>query len=305
MNVKLSIIIPAFNVGKFITECINPILEIRTIPIEVIIVNDGSTDNTREVLNTINDSRVKVINHEINKGLPAARNTGFKASSGEYIIPLDSDDIPLPETWLNLLDLLEANAETIIAYGHLQFFNDGDKFTPNHNLDFNNPSGNVLSKIVVENSFMAIGTALIKRNAIQQAGLWNESLMIGEDWEMWCRLAEVGDFQYLPRLALGYRQHKKSITKSDVLINIEMMKMPIDIIFKRLEESQKLGSGYQALRMTALSNMHYTVAMKSVKHKKYKFALSHLYISFKYKPSKILYLLNYPFRSLNRIIMHG
>ena len=90
---KLSIIIPAYNTEKYIKQCIDSVINIRNIENEIIVVNDGSTDRTKDILKeyTENNDRIKVITQE-NQGASAARNTGIKASKGDYIYFLDSDD---------------------------------------------------------------------------------------------------------------------------------------------------------------------------------------------------------------------
>lgn len=302
---KLSVVIPAFNVEKYIKECLDPIIEFRGLDFEIIVVNDASTDGTLAILNQYNDKRLKIINHKINRGLPAARNTGFKASSGEYIIPLDSDDIPIPRSWLMLLSLIEKTDDVSVVYGYAQLFKDGSEFVPNFNLKFVKPSGYILDEIVIHNNFISIGTAIISRKSIVKVGEWNESLTIGEDWEMWCRLAEDGKFMYYESLVVGYRQRKSSMTKSQKYTDETKLKLPLDLIFNRLKQARMCEKKYQELRKTAFSNFHYRMGMKKILGADYICAVRHLLKSFSLRPSKILYLLNYPFRSLKRKLMHG
>ena len=90
---KLSIIIPVYNTEEYIRQCIDSVINIKNIETEIIAVNDGSTDRTKDILEeyTENDDRIKVITQE-NQGASAARNTGIKVSTGDYIYFLDSDD---------------------------------------------------------------------------------------------------------------------------------------------------------------------------------------------------------------------
>ena len=90
---KLSIVIPVYNTEEYIRQCIDSVINIKNIETEIIAVNDGSTDRTKDILEeyTENDDRIKVITQE-NQGASAARNTGIKASTGDYIYFLDSDD---------------------------------------------------------------------------------------------------------------------------------------------------------------------------------------------------------------------
>ena len=89
--VKVSVIIPVFNVEKYINECVDSVINQTLTDIEIICVNDGSTDNSLNLLKQIPDPRIKIISQE-NKGLAAARNEGMKHAKGEYITFLDADD---------------------------------------------------------------------------------------------------------------------------------------------------------------------------------------------------------------------
>ena len=94
-NIKVSVIIPVYNTEKYLAEAINSIINQTLREIEVIVVNDGSTDNSAKILEEFaqKDSRIKILTHDKNKGLSEARNTGMKEIRGEYLYFFDSDDI--------------------------------------------------------------------------------------------------------------------------------------------------------------------------------------------------------------------
>lgn len=94
--VKVSVIIPTYNYGRFLGEAIQSVLDQTFTDFELIVVDDGSTDNTKEVVSSFKDSRIKYIFQE-NCGVSAAQNTGIRASTGEYIAILGSDDKWFPE----------------------------------------------------------------------------------------------------------------------------------------------------------------------------------------------------------------
>ena len=300
MHPTLSIVIPAYNVGNYIRQCLDPIIEFNEIECEIIVVDDGSSDETFEILKSYEDRRLKIIQHQFNKGLPAARNTGFRAACGDYVIPLDSDDVPVPSSWICLLDIVRNKPEAVLAYGYAQPFLDGKIFQPNFKIKFNKPSGDVLSKIVTENNFISVGTAIINRKAIERVGLWNEALTIGEDWELWCRLAAEGIFIYSPNLMIGYRHRKSSMTKSKKFMDETKLIMPLYLIFDKIKMERFSERQYNDLKKTAFSNFHYRLGMKNLLFKNYRNALIHLYKSFTLRPSKIFHLINYPWRALNR-----
>lgn len=303
MQPEISVVIPAYNVRNYIKNCLDPILIFHDIEIEIIVVNDGSTDDTLEILKSCEDKRLRIISHEVNKGLPAARNTGFCASTGKYILPLDSDDIPIPQNWISLLSLIKEDDNAVLAYGLLQRFNDGEKFNPGCTSKSFKPSGDVLSKIIIGHVPISVGTALINREAILNAGLWNEDLTIGEDFEMWCRLAAIGTFLHKSIVVVGYRQRQSSMTKSKLNLDEAKLRKPVELIFENPVIIAKLGVQFNDIKNTAFSNFHYRFAAKSFLFKCYTNAIKHFFYSFVLRPQKVIYLLKYPIRLCLRNII--
>lgn len=115
MNPKFSIIIPAYNVEKYISKCIQSILTQKFNNYEIIVVNDASTDNTLNELEKYKD-KIIVINHEINKGAGGARNTAIRKAKGEYLVLLDSDDYLYNAESLDNLDKIIGNSSVDIVY---------------------------------------------------------------------------------------------------------------------------------------------------------------------------------------------
>lgn len=122
---KITIIVPVYNVEKYLKECLDSLVSQTIDNIEVICINDGSTDNSKEILEDYQNrySFVKVINHEKNKGLSAARNTGIKNATGEYILFVDSDDFILHEACEKLYKYAKKTDSDVVFY-NLTFLND-------------------------------------------------------------------------------------------------------------------------------------------------------------------------------------
>lgn len=116
---KTSIIIPLFNQANFLPEAVESALA-QTVPVEVIIVNDGSTDGGKFIASEYEERGVKVI-HQVNKGLPAARNTGIMNATGEFILPLDADDILLPTAVERIETVFSETDADIVAPSFTQF----------------------------------------------------------------------------------------------------------------------------------------------------------------------------------------
>ncbi len=115
---KISVIIPVYNVEKYIEECIKSVLNQTFKDFEIICVDDCSTDNSIKTIEEYakNDDRIKIVHHDINRGLAPARNTGMRNAAGDYIFFLDSDDYILPETLENLYNKIEkTNSDFVCA----------------------------------------------------------------------------------------------------------------------------------------------------------------------------------------------
>lgn len=125
---QLSIIIPIYNVGRYLQECLDSISHQITENVEVILVNDGSTDNSGEIASSFQRSNKNVVLIEQeNRGLSAARNTGLNAAQGEYILFLDSDDYLAPDTVGALLDILKGKELDLLLFAGYEVYYDGEK----------------------------------------------------------------------------------------------------------------------------------------------------------------------------------
>jgi len=207
----VSIIIPVFNTGKYIKEAVDSALRQNYKNKEIIVVDDGSTDNTKSILSPyINENKIKYIYQE-NKGLAGARNTGIKAAKGDFIAFLDSDDIFLPNKIERQVEFLENHHDCDICYCDIWHFYDGE---PNKlmKLDYKYYSGNEVFKNLLKKNFINPLTVVMRRSVVNKYGVFNESFRRTEDWEYWIRLAWQGvKFCFLPEVLAKYRMRKDSL----------------------------------------------------------------------------------------------
>lgn len=123
---KVSVVMPVYNREAYIYSAIESVLNQTYADFELIIVDDGSTDKTIEIINSFSDKRIKVIQHSENKGVAAARNTGYRASGGEFVVIADSDDINLPNKLQKQVEYLDDYSEISVVGCHYQHFKDLD-----------------------------------------------------------------------------------------------------------------------------------------------------------------------------------
>lgn len=233
----VSIIIPAYNYANFISETLQSIQQQTYINWEAIVVDDGSTDETQRVVNTFvaSDKRIKYI-YQTNKGLPAARNTGIKASEGIYIQFLDADDL-LSEMKLEVqVKYMQENPNSDISYTNAHYFKNPDKniFYTDINLNKNawmpklNGSGKIILEKLIEFNIMPVNSALIKRDLFNTVGYQNEELKSHEDWEYWLRCALAGATFNFVKVENAYaliRVHYTSMSQK----NANMLKSRIQL----------------------------------------------------------------------------
>lgn len=192
----VSICMPAYNAGKYLVDSINSILKQTYTNWELIIVNDGSTDDTVRVLTAINDSRIKV-HHQENKGQCAAANKAFALSTGELIKFMDADDL-ISENFIgNQVNRLRGH-ENAIAYASWGRFYNDDITTfkrTDTSLEKDDTPFNWLTTSMADVKQVMLQCALwlIPRDTLMRSGLWNEELSLINDFEFFIRVLLCAD----------------------------------------------------------------------------------------------------------------
>jgi len=180
----ISVIIPCYNHGHYLPEAVESILAQTFQNIEIIVVNDGSTDqNTISVLKNFSRPKTRVVNHEKNLGLPAARNTGIRLARGKYICCLDADDKLHPTYLEKALLLMESNTAINFVYSWTQVFGSEKRvwYTPQFDP----------AELIYHNQLNS--PAVFRRLDWEKVGGFREEMRLGyEDWEFWIRLARQG-----------------------------------------------------------------------------------------------------------------
>ncbi len=215
MNSLVSIIIPTFNTGKYIKEAVDSAINQTYKNKEVIVVDDGSTDNTKEILDIyIQDNKIKYIYQE-NRGLAAARNTGIRNSKGNFLSFLDADDLYCPEKIKKQVEISTNTPGFNIAYcvaGH--FFNDDKE---NVYTFKNKPVAGDQLKKLSKGNFINVNTAFVNRRIVENI-LFDENLRTSEDWDFWIRASFSGyKFLFHNDILVLTRIRKDSLQSNFVL----------------------------------------------------------------------------------------
>jgi len=212
---KVSIIIPCFNDAEFIEQSVQSAQDQTYENKEIIVVNDGSNDETKAVLERL-ESKITLLITQENKGTSAARNTGIEAASGEYILVLDSDDYFEPEFCEKAIEIFEKDFETKMVTSYGQRFRE-DPFGPTIK-----PGGGDLKNFLFRNA--SLGTMFRLQDWIVVGG-YDEKMKLGfEDWEFYIRLHENGGKTYvIPEVLFFYRHKENSRTQNANLHKYELL----------------------------------------------------------------------------------
>lgn len=212
----VSVIIPTHNRAHIIKRAILSVLNQTYTNLELIVVDDASTDETDEVINTINDSRLNYIKLEKNRGANHARNVGLENAAGEYIAFQDSDD-----EWLNLklekqIDVMLKQGEQIgIVYtGFLRVEKNHARYFPSKRTQ---KSGKIVEQLLNGN-FVTTQSVVIRRECLAETGGFDEQLGRLQDWDLFIRLAEKFEFYCIDEpLLIAYHSMDSISAKSELL----------------------------------------------------------------------------------------
>jgi glycosyltransferase involved in cell wall biosynthesis len=184
---ETSVIIPAYNQGRYLGAAIRSVLEQTHQDFEIIVVDDGSTDDTRAVAHAFTDPRLRYVYQE-NRGLSAARNTGIRHAQGRYISYLDSDDQFLPVKLALLTEESEREPLAGLVAGQAIPVDDEGHAVGRI---FDRPLPDDPAQLLLGNP-LHVGSVLVCREWQERAGFFDETLRSYEDWDMWLRLARLG-----------------------------------------------------------------------------------------------------------------
>lgn len=210
----VTVLIPAYNRKRYIVAAIDSVLAQDYEPVELIVIDDGSSDGTYELLlEQSRKARLQLLSHEnhANRGQSAALNLGLRAASGDYLAILDSDDLFAPGKLSEQVDYLEQHPDVGMVYGYGHAMDASGAFLyalpGESHVERGDPNHLLLD------CYMALpGGALIRRSVMQQAGEFEESFRAAQDHDMALRIMECTQVVYLRSLTFYYRKHDESIS---------------------------------------------------------------------------------------------
>lgn len=203
----VSVVMPVFNAEKYIKEALNSIVNQTYQNMEILIINDSSTDTSMDIVAAISDPRVVVINNETNKGVAESLNRGLRAAKGKYVARMDSDDIAEPNRISLQVAFLEQNPNVSICGMGIRFI--GDKTGAKY---FQSKSENVFVDLLIQCS-LCHPTIMMRRETLACYELeYEDRYEKAEDYRLWCCSTAYGEIVNLPEIGLNYRVHGQQVS---------------------------------------------------------------------------------------------
>jgi glycosyltransferase involved in cell wall biosynthesis len=251
---KISVIIPVYNAIQFLPDTLSCVLNQTFTDFEVIIVDDGSNDESADWVAGVSDSRISLI-RQANQGTQGARNTGVRHAQGEYIALLDNDDLWEPTKLEKQFRCLEQNPSVGLVYTWTSIIDQHDKRTGETVVS--HADGDVFKQLLVSN-FVACGsTPLIRRVCFEQVGVFDCELHYLGDWDMWIRIARHYPFAVIKEFLVLYRVHASNTSN-----NYE--KMEIDFC-KAIEKAYSQAPGdLESLKSKCYSRAYHYLSCKAI-----------------------------------------
>lgn len=216
---RVSVIIPTYNAGRLVCQAIDSVLNQTFSDYEIIVVDDGSTDDTIDRLTTYGDSIYYI--YQENRGRSAARNRGIHQARGQYIAFLDADDCWLPDKLNKQITLIESHRELGLVYSWAQAIYGDEKRSRILGQDFDQTGVFDAFEGLTLGKSIPILTVIVKREYLQQAGGFDEEITVVEDWALWLRVALQCKFGFVPKVLAFYRLSGKCLPEEWAQYNVQ------------------------------------------------------------------------------------
>jgi glycosyltransferase involved in cell wall biosynthesis len=270
----VSVIIPARNAAAYIGEAIDSALAQDCVT-DIIVVDDGSTDDTIAIVRAIRDPRLCLIRNDAS-GVSAARNLGARNAAGDWLVFLDADDRLRSGAVATLLAAARGAPRAVLVYGDYNTIDSEGRPIGRRGLlkGRQKPSGDVLTQLASGNFIVNGGIMLVRADAFRAAGGFDVSLRYCEDWHCWCRLAAIGEFAFVPKLLLDYRLHTANTMNAAVRAPQDFLPAVARVFADELILTRLPAGAVARLRQSAEIHLVTYAATQAVRFGRYRDALA-------------------------------
>jgi glycosyltransferase involved in cell wall biosynthesis len=228
---KVSVIIPTCNRPKLLPAAIRSVLNQTFSDFELVVVDDASDESIDDIVKAFKDERVHCIRHERRRGGAAARNTGIRNSTGEFVAFLDDDDEWYPEKLARQMEvMLKSEPEVAAVYTGYVIVDRTSGTVRSRMIPIRR--GNLQNKLLESNPIGGTSSVLLKRSCLEKVGLFDESLPSFQDRDLWIRIAKEFQFDYVQEPLLNYYVHSKK-----VWTDLDALAQGLEIMLKKYGSS--------------------------------------------------------------------
>jgi len=204
----VSVVMPVYNAEKYLREAIQSILTQNYPNLEMIVVNDGSTDSSKNIILSFEDPRLRYFENPENWGIVRTRNRALAEATGEYVAVLDSDDVALPNKIRSQVEFMEKNPEFELCGSYFKTIDGSGQILKN--VKFPSNDGDARSMLLVHNCFCH--STIVMRSRLAKEFKYKSGFDLVEDYELWYRISQVGKIINLPVHTTYYRVHGNNIS---------------------------------------------------------------------------------------------
>lgn len=211
---SVSVVLPAYNMEAYIAAAIESILNQTFKELELILIDDGSTDRTPQIIHSYTDARIIFLQNNNNKGNYPSRNTGIRIARGKYIAVMDADDIASPERLQSQYQYMETHPETVLLGTDFNY----DPVIPKMNLPVSHEE--IVFSFLEGYTSMLHPSFFIRKSVLQKINGYNESYRYAADYDLACRLSFLGKIENLTEVLMKYRRHPAQISQHKLVEQI-------------------------------------------------------------------------------------
>ncbi|MCS6815163.1 MAG: glycosyltransferase family 2 protein [Cyanobacteria bacterium] len=216
----VSVLMSVYNSERYLAQAIESILHQSFTDFEFIIIDDGSTDRSLEILQAYaqRDPRIQLISRE-NRGLARTKNELVSLARGEFLAIMDSDDVAMPDRLAHQVAFLRANPDVVCVGGAYDFIDEAGRLLEHVSVPLTDAD---LQRFALQGKVLINHpSAMIRRQALEQVGGYDETMHTDGILDLWLRLGEVGKLANLAETVLHYRQHQHSVSEQKQWLQLE------------------------------------------------------------------------------------
>lgn len=229
MNPKVTVLMPVYNASAHLREAIDSILKQTYTGFELLIINDGSIDDSHEIISSYTDSRITYVINEVNLKLIATLNKGIELAKGEYIVRMDADDISLPNRIQALVGLMDSTPEVAVCGSWYEIFGGKNKLTKYETQDDD------IKVRMLHQCHMCHPAVVMRKSVLMKHNLrYNTGFIHAEDYELWVQISKHAQLANVPEVLLKYRVHENSVSAKYADVQLQNTARINKIAFKQL-----------------------------------------------------------------------